>query len=383
MFDMCRVWIDGPNDSRGARRAVAVLSDIGCTDIVFGKKGEQPSPWDDIDLVIVITNGAQLARISDLRAIMSVALVPVVVMLENVGEWLRSKAFRHGAHDVIDLLAGGEEIHFRISNALETRVCFRALLSEREQLENVVARSESKLDESRLEITRRLGRAAEYRDNETGHHVIRVSSAAATTARVLNMPLQEIELIAQASPLHDIGKIGIPDNILLKPGPLSELERRIMKRHTVIGARILLGSDEPIMQTARQIALTHHERWDGSGYPRHLAGGKTPIAGRIVAVCDVFDALASKRPYKESWRYDEALEYIRSHSGTQFDPRVVGAFLEARSEILAITRRYAEPKSCGAQFNRYDRISRLRFADPEKARSAVGTESEARGDGDI
>ncbi|MGY0195053.1 HD domain-containing phosphohydrolase [Leptothrix sp. BB-4] len=181
---------------------------------------------------------------------------------------------------------------------------------------------------TQLQILQTLGRAGEFRDNETGDHVQRMSRLCAHLARLVGLPPEQVGRMRLASQLHDIGKIGIPDHILLKPGRLDDEERRIMSRHPLIGARILAGLDTPLLHMAREIALTHHERWDGSGYPEGLRGAAIPIAGRIVAICDVYDALSSSRPYKKAWPRADVLDYLRRESGRQFDPDLVRLFLE-------------------------------------------------------
>lgn len=193
-----------------------------------------------------------------------------------------------------------------------------------------------------IESVERLARAAEYHTDRTGQHTQRVGSLAARMAGALGLPENEIAMISRAAPLHDLGKIGIPDSILLKPGRLTEDEYTNMKRHAAIGARLLAGSRLALLRLASEIALTHHERWDGSGYPRGLQSTMIPLAGRIVAVADVFDALTSERPYKHAWSITEALAEIRWQSGRQFDPAVVNALLSLqsrdRSEDTSIRR---------------------------------------------
>ncbi|MBI4384353.1 MAG: HD domain-containing protein [Nitrospinae bacterium] len=198
------------------------------------------------------------------------------------------------------------------------------------------------LRETQLEIVRRLGRAAEYRDNETGYHVIRMSLYSESLGKALGMSEKECETLRFASPMHDVGKIGIPDNILLKPGKLDEREWKIMKTHAAIGAEILKGSRSELLKMAEAIALTHQEKWDGSGYPNGLAGEDIPVVGRITAVCDVFDALTSERPYKRAWSVEEAVDYIETQSGKHFDPRLVPLFKSVLPEILENKAKYRE-----------------------------------------
>lgn len=198
------------------------------------------------------------------------------------------------------------------------------------------------LKKTRLEIVQRLGLAAEYKDNETGLHVIRMSHYSHIIARAAGFDEARAEDLLHAAPMHDIGKIGIPDCILQKPGKLTPEEWAIMREHPVIGARIIGVHTVGLLHMAHDIALTHHERWDGSGYPRGLQGEEIPIVGRIVAVADVFDALTTQRPYKKAWPLNEAIAYIREQRGKHFDPRLVEVFLEQLPAILEVKERWAE-----------------------------------------
>lgn len=189
---------------------------------------------------------------------------------------------------------------------------------------------------------RRLGRAAEYRDNETGLHIIRMSQIAALLARSMGWSEDMSDLMLHASPMHDIGKIGIADAILLKPGKLSPEEFDVMKTHASIGADMLAGDESELLQLAYIIALSHHEKWDGSGYPAGLSGEAIPLAGRIVAVADVFDALTSSRPYKKAWAVDDAVAFLKDNAGRHFDPEVVAHFLRHLTEIIAIVEFHAD-----------------------------------------
>jgi putative two-component system response regulator len=187
-----------------------------------------------------------------------------------------------------------------------------------------------------------LGKAAEYRDNETGMHVVRMSKTSARIAKELGWDDDQCDLILHASPMHDIGKIGIPDHILLKPGELDIDEWEIMQSHTSIGGKILSTSGSDLFRAAAEIAETHHEKWDGSGYPEGLIGEEIPIMSRIVAVSDTFDALISERPYKKPWPVQEAVTYVRENSGKHFDPEVIEAFTNCLEDILAICESHSD-----------------------------------------
>jgi response regulator RpfG family c-di-GMP phosphodiesterase len=201
------------------------------------------------------------------------------------------------------------------------------------------------LEKTRQEIIERLGRAAEYRDNETGMHVIRMSHFSEALAKQANLSKEECDLILQASPMHDVGKIGIPDNILLKPGKLEGEEWTTMQTHVEVGASILSGSDSKIMQLAEEIAATHHEKYNGTGYPKGLKGEEISLAGRIIPICDVFDALTSERPYKKAWTVENAINLLKEEKGKHFDPDLVDKFISILPEILAIKEKYSEKQS--------------------------------------
>ena len=188
----------------------------------------------------------------------------------------------------------------------------------------------------------RLGRAAEYRDNETGMHVIRMSHYAKTLALAAGCTDEWADDLLNAAPMHDVGKIGIPDAILLKNGPLTAEEWTVMRRHPQIGAEIIGEHDSQVLQMAYSIALTHHEKWDGTGYPQGLAGEDIPLASRIVAVADVFDALTTERPYKHAWTVDDAMEHIEQQAGAHFDPRLVPLFIGLRPQLEDIRERWKD-----------------------------------------
>jgi hemerythrin-like metal-binding protein len=200
---------------------------------------------------------------------------------------------------------------------------------------------EVELEDARTDAIRRLGTASEYRDNETGMHIMRMTHYATSIAKALGLSVEERELLAICAPMHDVGKIGISDTILLKPGRLTPEEFEVMKTHTEIGESLLDGSDE-LISAARDIAAYHHERWDGQGYPKGLKGNEIPILARICAIADVFDALTSTRPYKSPWPFDEAIAYVRNASGSTFDPAVVAAFERALPEIKRIRELYRD-----------------------------------------
>jgi response regulator RpfG family c-di-GMP phosphodiesterase len=213
-----------------------------------------------------------------------------------------------------------------VSHMLET-VERQRIAEVNDLLEVQVRARTTELRATELEIVQRLGQAVESRDEETGDHIARMSRLSRELALAAGLGWEEAELIERASAMHDVGKIAIPDQILRKPGPLTREDREIMERHTLVGAELLAGSRSPLVQLAEVIARTHHERWDGRGYPAKLRGDAIPLAGRICSICDVFDALVSDRPYKTAWTVAAALEEIRSQRGRQFDPELVDRFL--------------------------------------------------------
>jgi PAS domain S-box-containing protein len=214
-------------------------------------------------------------------------------------------------------------------------------------LELMIAERTRELDEARAETLRQLAIAAEYRDDETYQHTERVGHVAARLALGLGLPAGQVTLLRQAAPLHDVGKLAIPDCILLKPGKLTDQEFEVMKTHAELGARLLSSGSSPVLQMAAVIAGTHHERWDGRGYPKGLTGEAIPLVGRIVAVADVFDALTHDRPYKPAWTVERAIAEIGAGAGSQFDPRVVTAFLALREELVTFGDEICEPPAGG------------------------------------
>jgi putative two-component system response regulator len=269
--------------------------------------------------------------------IRGVVPVPVLVLTADVSTEVKRRALAHGARDFVAKPFDLEEVRLRTTNLLETRRLQRDLHVHGELLETRISERTRELEEARTDVLQRLARAAEYRDDDTGEHTRRVGRSARLIAIELGLGGGTAEQLALAAPLHDIGKIAIPDAILLKPGPLTESEFEQMKQHVVIGAELLAGSTSPVLETARQIVLSHHERWGGAGYPRGIAGEEIPVEGRIVAVADVFDALTHERPYKQAWSAGRAVETVIADAGRAFDPDVVEAFAALNHEHLLAT----------------------------------------------
>lgn len=252
--------------------------------------------------------------------------LPVLVLTSDNTRDAKRRALSAGARDYLTKPLSPSEVRSRVRNLLETRMLYQELRGQNAELERRVRARTLELEDARLQTLQRLARAAEYRDDATGQHTRRVGRSAARVAALLGWSLADVEMMRLAAPLHDVGKIGVPDGILLNDGPLSPAEFEVMKTHCVIGADILSGSDVPLLRLAAEIALSHHERWDGDGYPEGLAGEQIPLSGRIVAVADTYDALTHPRPYKEAWTVEAALADIARGSGERFDPRVVEVF---------------------------------------------------------
>jgi len=261
--------------------------------------------------------------------------IPVIFITAKDQEIDEVKGFEVGAADYIN-----KPIRPMVTKA---RIRTHLSLSDQKQaLEHQVRDQTHEIYQTRLEIIKKLGRAAEYKDNDTGLHIERISKYAFHIAKGLGLEDNQADLVLQASPMHDIGKIGIPDEILKKPGKLSAEEWALVVKHPEIGADILGESKAPLLQAARIIALEHHERWDGGGYPNGLSGENIHLFARITAVADVFDALTSRRPYKEGWPVERAVEYLREQQNRHFDRKIVEVFLQTLPTLLDIKEQFTE-----------------------------------------
>jgi putative two-component system response regulator len=252
--------------------------------------------------------------------------LPVLILTSDHSAEAKRRGLSAGAQDFLTKPLSPSEVRLRVRNLLETRFLHLALQEHNRDLEARVRIRTAELEEAHSQILARLARAAEYRDDETGEHTRRVGRMAGAIAQELGMDTDTVEIIHRVAPLHDVGKIGIPDDILLHPGQLTPEQLETMRSHTKIGGDLMAGSDIPILKIAEEIARTHHEWWDGSGYPLGVVGEEIPMVGRIVAVADTFDALSHRRPYKPAWSLREAWEEIERGAGTHFDPAIVGAF---------------------------------------------------------
>ncbi len=283
-----------------------------------------------VDLVLVdyhmpAPNGLQF--IQRLRAHRQRADVPVIMVTACDQREIRHQALRLGATDFLTKPVDEAEFLARVRNLLKLHQSHLALSDRAQWLGHEVRKATSALVEREREAVLILSRAAEFRDPETAHHLVRMAGYCRMIAEARDLPAEMVDLIFAAAPMHDIGKIGIPDHILLKPGRLTPHEEELMRRHAAFGADILSGSSSPLIQMAATIARSHHERFDGSGYPDRLQGHDIPLAGRVAALADVFDALTSERPYKAAWPLERARDYIVEQRGRHFDPDCVDAFL--------------------------------------------------------
>ena len=315
-----------------------------------------------LDIVMPAVSGLDI--LANIRADTRLAYIPVLILTASDDRETRVQALNLGATDLLAKPVDAVELIPRVRNALLVKSHHNHLVHQAEELERQVAQRTAELARSRLEVIHCLGRAAEYRDNETGRHVMRVGRYVGIIARHLGMEPSHVEILEIAAPLHDLGKLGIPDAILLKPGKLSPPEFEIMqehcrlgertfeplspsewdayRHHTSLGEKILEVAASPILEMAARIALTHHEKWDGSGYPEGLSGEEIPIEGRITAVADVFDALSNARPYKPAFPLERCFAIIEDGRGKHFDSRVVDAFFACREKILAVKTELAD-----------------------------------------
>jgi response regulator RpfG family c-di-GMP phosphodiesterase len=281
----------------------------------------------DPDLLLLDLNMPGLDGIAVMQRLRQVTprhgYLSVLVLTGDTSRRARRQALAMGAKDFLTKPFEIDEVLLRINNLLEARQLHREITGHNLMLEERVRERTAELEAAQLETLERLAIAAEFRDDDTGRHTQRVGKLAALLSRAVGLTEPEIALIERAAPLHDVGKIGIADSILLKPGPLTQAERRVMQTHTTMGAKILSGGRSSIMRLAEEIALSHHEWWDGSGYPEGRAGERTPLSARIVAIADFFDALCSARVYRPAWPVKEVLAEIRRQRGVQFDPSLV------------------------------------------------------------
>lgn len=284
-------------------------------------------------------NGLDVIRAA--RAVEGFAHVPIVMVTSLDQQSLRREALAAGATDFLGKPCDPVEIRARVTNLMKISAAHRQEQDRAAWLAREVAAAVSVIEAREREIIALLMRAAEHRDTDTGNHVARVSAYTGIIAARLGFDPAAVRALQLAASMHDVGKIGVPDAILLKPGPLTAEERLEMQAHAERGRRILEGSTSDVVRLAAEIAASHHERWDGQGYPAGLAGEAIPLPGRIVAVADVFDALVSERPYKQAWPLERAKAFLGEQAGQHFDPACVAAFLEGWDEVETQCRKLA------------------------------------------
>ncbi len=287
-----------------------------------------------LDLNMPHLNGFQVME--QLNEIEQESYLSVMVLTAQNDHETKIKALDAGAQDFLIKPFDFIEVNLRIKKMLKIKFLSNQAKQQNENLEKIVHERTLELQETRRETIYRLGRAAEFRDNETGLHVVRMSRISARLAQEIGLDKKECELILNASPMHDLGKIGIPDSILLKPGKLDAEEWEIMKTHSSIGAQILSRGRHELTKLAKVIALCHHEKWDGSGYPNGLKGDRIPLPARIVSIADCFDALTSTRPYKPAWSFKDTADEMDRITGLNFDPDLMEAFKKILPEIWKI-----------------------------------------------
>jgi putative two-component system response regulator len=315
------------NEDANVRTLSHILRAAGYTNVVattdptkvMGLFAQQQPDLVLLDLHMSVLDGvAVLERLAEAAA--PETYLPVLVLTGDSSQQARRSALSKGAKDFVTKPFEVDEVLLRIRNLLETKYLHRAIAARNTLLEQRVRDRSGELEGAHLDTLKRLAVAAEFRDDDTGRHTERVATIAALLGRAAGMGEEEVELLRRAAPLHDLGKIGIPDAILRKQGALTPTEWEVMKTHTTAGARILGGGRSRVMRLAETIALSHHERWDGSGYPEALTGDAIPLAARVVAVADVFDALTSDRVYRKAWAAQEVRVHLQADAGAHFDP---------------------------------------------------------------
>ena len=297
------------------------------------------------DLVIVdymMPEMDGLKFISAFRALHGRTEIPVLMITANDQRDIRYEALLGGANDFLTKPVDRVEFSARVRNMLSLRMGQKYLADRATHLSALVDEQTHEIREGEKELIFRMSRAAEFRDPETGAHIQRMAYYSQVIAKGLGLDEKAQKTILEAAPMHDVGKIGIPDYILLKPGKLSAEEFEVMKNHAKLGYELLDGSGSEILRAGAEIAISHHEKYDGTGYPHGLVGTKIPLFGRIVAVADVFDALTSERPYKKAWPLEEAVRFLEDGRGMHFDPLCVEAFLAGWDEVQAIRQKFQD-----------------------------------------
>jgi putative two-component system response regulator len=301
-------------------------------------RGDPPPDLILLDVMMPEMSGHEVCQ--HLKADSSTRKIPIIFVTAMNQVEDEAKGFALGAVDYITKPVSPPIVRARVKTHL-------ALYDQNRELERMVRERTAELRHTRLEIIKRLGRAGEFRDNETGMHVIRVAHYCRLLGEAVRMNEEDVDLLFNAAPMHDIGKIGIRDNVLLKPGKLDEEEIKIMRHHVPFGGEIIGEHTDDLLSMARTIILTHHEKWDGTGYHRGLKGEEIPLVGRITSIADVFDALTSARPYKKPWPVEDAVKLIQREVGTSFDPELVKKFVAILPQILEMREKYSDTPHVG------------------------------------
>lgn len=291
-----------------------------------------------LDIMMPDMNGYEVCK--ELKLDRTTRDIPVIFLTAMTEERNEAEGLALGAVDYVAKPFSPELVKSRVKNHLE-------LKRHRDNLEVLVEQRTRELEQSQSAAIFMLGEAGHYNDTDTGAHIWRMAAYCAAIAKLAGWGEKEVQLLEQAAPMHDTGKIGIPDAILKKPGKLDQQEWQTMRTHSALGYKILAKSDTPLFTLAAEVALSHHEKWDGSGYPRGLQGEDIPLSARIVAIADVFDALTMKRPYKEAWPLDRAFSEIERGAGNHFDPDLAGKFIAAQEEITEIKTRWDKKETHG------------------------------------
>ena len=329
--------VDDNERNRNICREILEFAEFDVVEAENGEVGLQVALQDKPDVILLdimmpVMDGMEM--LIQLRKNPELLHIPVLMLTAKSSTDDIVRALDSGANDYLIKPFSDEELEARVKTLYRMKKAEDQIRNQNEILEQKVQQRTRELNETRLEIVHRLGMAAEYRDNETGSHIIRMSLMCKELGALYGMDSAQQDLLLNASPMHDIGKISIPDAVLLKPGKLTADEWKIMTEHTSMGAKLLDGHDSTLMHMARDIALTHHEKWNGQGYPGGLTGEEIILEGRIASIADVFDSLTSKRPYKNPYPLDFAYKIIGEERGKQFDPELTDIFL-ANKEIFA------------------------------------------------
>lgn len=345
LIEACILIVD--DEEANVRLVKKALGKVGCTNLHCTTEPEKVLDFckeHPVELILLDLSMPKLHGLDLMKLLQKKLNNPpqIIVLTAMTSSEDKMAALELGALDYLTKPLHIHELLLRVRNGLRLVRLNHQLTYERDNLDAEVKRQTQELEQTRDEILYRLGRATEFRDNETGTHVIRMSESVYLLTKAATGDEAFANQLKKAAQMHDVGKIGIPDSVLMKRGKLDELEFNVMKSHTRIGHDILADATTPLMKMAAEVALSHHERWDGTGYPKGLKGEEIPLESRIVALCDVFDALRSVRPYKTPWELEDAVRYIREQTGKHFDPKLASLFLQLIDKIEAVRLKYPD-----------------------------------------